>query len=196
MRYVIGRNNGAGENRDDNPSHLITCMLLYGHGPQLARRARRSVAPTFPFSSRSHGQGGPEQSWSRAAARTIPSATMITVSTVARYCQSDICPFDVAPAPNRLRNALKAIVAGDIAEAVDVRPKHRRGRARGNTNQGGYRSSHVFGTGVLPVTSNAPGRTRTRDLRFRSPQQPSSRPYQRGRISPNPTSDPLERDEG
>ena len=27
----------------------------------------------------------------------------------------------------------------------------------------------VLGAGVLPVTSNAPGRTRTRDLRFRRP---------------------------
>lgn len=32
MRHVIGLNHGAGKDRNDNTSHLITGMLLHGDG--------------------------------------------------------------------------------------------------------------------------------------------------------------------
>ncbi len=37
---------------------MLPLALCYGHGPQLARRARRSAAPTVPVPSKSAGRPG------------------------------------------------------------------------------------------------------------------------------------------
>ena len=90
-------------------SVLLAHVGAYGHGPQLARRARRSDAPTEPSPSKSAAQSlhGPQLASNarRSDAAAVPSSSRAhghgRISSIRSHRTENPAPLAVQPKENR-----------------------------------------------------------------------------------------------